>query len=212
MKKLRILFLAVLATALVVSGAFVAETLPTASFDKKITVNNGTAGSVTSIDVVSPDATTAVVKFDFSAYSKDYTISISEDVAGFEVESDDGVWTVSFNAAKTTEKGLTSKDYKISFKFVEKGKDDKGDDTGDAWTAEKKGDGRKYKWKDTAGVSSTVAGTYWKVTATAEEGTGDSTKTFTPAAGTAYLKNTTEGNKWEFVEGTAEVTIATGST
>ena len=123
MKKLRILFLAVLATALVVSGAFAAE-LTAASVDKvvitrsdKVTVTAKTL----STDVVSPDKA-VVLTFDFSAADfKDYDIEASFDAkAGFEAKSKDYKFTVSFDVTKTTEKGLTSKDYKVSFKFFKK--------------------------------------------------------------------------------------------
>ena len=89
MKKLRILFLAVLATALVVSGAF-ADVLPKASFDNKIEVSNKetvTYGDgLASVDLWSGDKTLKV-SFDFSALTN-YTITWKAD-DGFALTSDE---------------------------------------------------------------------------------------------------------------------------
>ncbi len=109
MKKLRILFLAVLATALVVSGAFAADKLPAKSFDVT-KVSNGekasTADGLVSVDLWSPDKT-LTVSFDVSKL-KGYDITYVEADAkakGYTVTSTDTTVTVKLTVPSTAKSG-----------------------------------------------------------------------------------------------------------
>ena len=104
MKTLRVLFLAVLAMALMVSGAFADATpLPTDSFDVYIGgAKNATAKTTLSADILSSD-TVKAISFDFTkAVEAGYVVSYDED-DNFAVTSEDGkIVTLTFTPTDAT--------------------------------------------------------------------------------------------------------------
>ncbi len=105
MKTLRVLFLAALAMALTVSGAFAAN-LPTTSFDVYIGGSaSTTAKSTLSVDILSSD-TVKAVSFDFTnVVAAGYVVSYDTEDENFTVTSAEvgskKVWTLTFTPTAT---------------------------------------------------------------------------------------------------------------